>query len=114
VQNTEGVDSLTRDDMKMIFDPLSLTESGRDYIIKTYGSIQLDLFSSRANNIFQVEFCSNHYDEGKQNLNIDGLSYLVNEDYSGKRVWIFPPFSLINAVIELLLDSKAHNWILDW
>ena len=98
----EGSDRLSRMKLDESYDPNSLNSRGAEIIKRTFGDIDVDLFSSPRNNIFETKYCSTFYVmTDPLNMQEEGLSFITSRKLKG-RFWAFPPEDLSNPVIDLI------------
>ena len=111
----KGTDGLSRLDYSILEDKETLNLAGVERFLQIYGKApSCDVFSSIANNPFNIPYCSKHraYTD-PEFLNMDGIEYLTS-DLPGKHcdssyLYIWPPGPLLPWVMNALLHLPQYG-----
>ena len=105
-----GADRLSRGKYDELYDPLSLTDRGANYLSHVYGRVNVDLFASIRHNPFKCSYHSNHRVlDDPLCANMDGLQRLGTGLAPDATYFCFPPPNLTHITLDLLQQLKMDE-----
>lgn len=104
-----GSDSLSRKKYDQYQDRYGLSVEGVSFVEENFGKVDLDLYSSPLDNVFDTFYCSNLWvEDDSKNLRMNALQFLGSEKVLTRgQIWAFPP----DGAVEMLTKKVIQ---LDW
>ena len=104
-----GSDSLSRRKFDQYQDRYSLSETGVKFVEENFGKIDLDLYSSPLDNVFNTHYCSNLWvEDDPKNLRMTAIQFLCSEKvFTRGQIWVFPPDNAVETVTKKIIQL---NW----